>query len=339
MHSPSPVIQLEQLHKRYRSGLFGKPVEALCGVSFAVEPGQIFGLLGPNGAGKTTIIKILLGIIGRTSGSATLLDFPAGDRRGRRQVGYLPERLRLSPHQTARTALQFYGQLSGMSSAAVTRRSDELLSLVGLSGRDRESVRRYSKGMQQRLALAQAMLHDPEVLILDEPTDGLDPVGRSQVRTALQTVRDAGKTVFLNSHLLQEVEMVCDHVAILNEGRLRFEGTIQSLTPDGSGQVAVVVTGDEHQVHSVVAGQQAINCRPLDERRWELTLDKADQSVVDHLVDQLRQSELSITRLNWKRKTLEDAFLQLVASPRPPSNPPQETVPVEAVIVPDADIL
>ncbi len=209
-------------------------------VSLDVGRGEIFGLLGPNGAGKTTLIKVLLGLVRGSSGAATLLGFPAGDRRGRRTVGYLPEQLRIARHHTARTALQFYGQLHGLDATTIRKRSSKLIDLVGLQGRDVESVKRFSKGMLQRLGLAQAMLHEPELLFLDEPTDGLDPIGRSQVRSVLQQLRDQGRTVFVNSHLLQEVELICDRVSVLDRGRVRYVGTIRDLTPNEQLKVTFV---------------------------------------------------------------------------------------------------
>ncbi|MCY2962759.1 MAG: ABC transporter ATP-binding protein, partial [Planctomycetota bacterium] len=182
----SPAIVVENLEKTYRDGLiFRKSIQALRGVSLEVARGTIFGLLGPNGAGKTTLIKVLIGIVRKSKGSAQLLGFPAGDRRGRRRVGYLPETHRIPRHLNAYNALEYYGSLSGMSPRQVRSKRDALLETVGLKGWGSTSVTKFSKGMQQRLGLAQAMLHDPDLLILDEPTDGVDPVGRSEMREVL----------------------------------------------------------------------------------------------------------------------------------------------------------
>ena len=178
------VIEVQNLRKTYRDGLFRKrKVEALRGVTLEVPRGEIFGLLGPNGAGKTTLIKILLGIVRKSEGSAVLLGRPAGNRHSRQKVGYLPEGHRLPHHLTGHTALEYYGGLSGLSPGEVRRRRDGVLATVGLSEWGRTPVRKYSKGMLQRLGLAQAMLHDPDLLILDEPTDGVDPVDRNTTRT------------------------------------------------------------------------------------------------------------------------------------------------------------
>lgn len=221
------VIEVEGLRKTYREGwIRRRSLEVLKGLSFTVGAGEIFGLLGPNGAGKTTFIKILLGIVRASGGRATLLGHAAGSRRGRSQVGYLPENLRIARHHTGHTALDYYGWLSGLPLSVIRARSPELLQLVGLAQRAGDPVSKYSKGMLQRLGLAQALLHDPQLVILDEPTDGLDPVGRSHVRNVLQQLKQRGKTVFVNSHILQEVEVICDRVAILDKGLLRYVGPV-----------------------------------------------------------------------------------------------------------------
>ena len=205
----APLISVSGLSKTYVEGWFRRRrLEVLKGLTLEVGQGEIFGLLGPNGAGKTTFIKILLGIVRKTAGSATLIGHPAGSRRSRRLVGYLPENLRIARHHTAVTALNYYGQLNGLSVSQIARRRDELLQTVGLADRAQDSVAKYSKGMLQRLGLAQTLLHDPQLVILDEPTDGLDPVGRSHVRNVLQKLKQEGRTVFVNSHILQEVELV-----------------------------------------------------------------------------------------------------------------------------------
>src|SRR5215469_14895695 len=218
------VIVTDNLVKQY-----GK-IEALKGVSLSVERGAIFGLLGQNGAGKTTLIKILLGITRRTDGSALLLGEPVGAASVRRRVGYLPEDHRFPDYHTGASLLHFYGALLGMSRKDREWRIPEVLELVGLRGRMHYKVRTYSKGMKQRLGVAQALMHDPEIIFLDEPTDGVDPVGRREIRDLMQGLKAQGKTIFLNSHLLSEVEQICDRVAILQRGEVVREGDIASLT-------------------------------------------------------------------------------------------------------------
>lgn len=312
------AIQVSGLQKTYREGLiFRKCFQALKGISFDVRPGEIFGLLGPNGAGKTTFVKIMLGIVRKTQGTALMLGRPAGDRLGRKRVGYLPESLRIPRHLNANTALDYYGQLSGMASSEIKARRGALLESVGLAGRERDFVRNYSKGMAQRLGLAQAILHDPDLLFLDEPTDGLDPVGRSEVRTLLQNLKKQGKTVFLNSHLLQEVEMVCDRVAILDKGELRGLGTTDEIARDRVEgiELELEIRGNGQEAKLAIGSRPVIQSEVLDEDHFQVVLRLSDQAAVDGCVDDLRRRGLSIAGLRRRRVTLEDAFLQLLEKP------------------------
>ncbi|MCO6458849.1 MAG: ABC transporter ATP-binding protein [Pirellulaceae bacterium] len=312
------AIEVENLSKTYREGLFSRRLDALRGVTLHVSAGQIFGLLGPNGAGKTTLIKILLGIIRKTGGDAWLLGHPAGHRAGRLRVGYLPEHLRMPPHHTALSALDYYGRLSGMSGRDIRARSQQLLLEVGLpADRHRDRVKKYSKGMLQRLGLAQALLHDPDLLILDEPTDGLDPVGRRHVRDLLGRLRAAGKTIFLNSHLLLEVEMVCDRVAILNRGQLRGMGTPAELAERSHQglRLRLLLSGAADSIRSAVQGSDA-TITAAGDGLTEVALTLADQAAVDQCIDQLRQRAISIVGLSRQRATLEDTFLALLDADR-----------------------
>jgi ABC-2 type transport system ATP-binding protein len=313
------AIEVSELSKSYRNGIFRTKFEALKAITLRIERGEVFGLLGPNGAGKTTLIKILLGIVRKSAGSALLLGRPAGDRRSRVRVGYLPENLRIATHHTARTAMDFYGKLSGLSRSEILANRDRLLESVGLADRAKESIKRYSKGMLQRLGLAQALLHDPDLLILDEPTDGLDPHGRSHVRNLLSQLKSRGKTVFLNSHILQEVELICDRVAILDRGILKAVGPVETITPrDSAGiQLELQIAGDEQAIRAAL-GDRGVN-------RWErdsaghhrLVMRLLDQNAVDQCVDDLRRSQVSIVGLSRSRVSLEDAFLQLLSSEDP----------------------
>jgi ABC-2 type transport system ATP-binding protein len=320
------VISIDSLTKTYRAGLIGgRSIAALRQVSLSVKRGEIFGLLGPNGAGKTTLIKILLGVIRGGGGSARVLGFPAGSIAARRRVGYLPESLRIDRHHTARSALRFYGGMSGLAGATIASRSDELLRLVGLENRDRESVRRFSKGMYQRLGLAQALLHDPDLLILDEPTDGLDPVGRSEVRRLLVEMRARGKTIFLNSHILQEVELVCDRVAVMAAGQVRGIGTIDELTERlGNREVKWHLAGavDDARIASLLANASGLSDDSIDRiaiarlpgGSLRASVPWVDQAGIDRSIDNLRAEGVSIVSLTTPRRSLEDVFLSLVGS-------------------------
>ena len=318
------AIAVEKLSKTYVEGLvFRRRRPALKDLTLEVRRGEIFGLLGANGAGKTTFIKILLGIIRKTAGTATLLGFPAGDRRGRKRVGYLPENLRVPRHLTGLTALEYYGQLSGVPMSVIRQKRMPLLEMVGIAPRAKDSVRTYSKGMLQRLGLAQAMLHDPDLLIMDEPTDGLDPLARSQVRGFLVELKRQGKTIFLNSHILQEVQLVCDRVAILDRGVLKRVGSVSELTTDPTLSGRAGVNGDQIELHLELAGdgktvQQLLSgyrvAQVHSPEPWQhqVVLHVLTQEDVDRLVDQARRENLSIVNLSRRRATLEDAFLEIV---------------------------
>ncbi len=325
--SDGAIVDVRGIRKSYGgwSPLGKRQVNALRGVSLQADKGEVFGLLGPNGAGKTTLIKILLGVVKPSDGSASLFGESVGSTAARRRVGYLPESLRVDRHHTARSALKFYGRLSGMASRDIARRSDELLDLVGLQGRDRESVRRFSKGMYQRLGLAQALMHDPDLLVLDEPTDGLDPVGRSEVRKVIERLRDAGKTIFLNSHILQEVEMVCTRVAILAAGEIRGTGTIEQLAHETEAEQvtfelacpAGTDTDESHdQLTAIFSAVEECEFKVtpinLEGRTHRVVAMMPEQHRVDETVDRLRASGVSIVRLEVKRPTLEDTFMKLV---------------------------
>lgn len=212
------ALEFEKVSKEYRS-LFGRRFRALDGFSLQVYPTEIFGFLGPNGAGKTTAIHLAMGFMRPTSGSGRLLGEPFGHALTRRRVGFLPENLALYP-RPAEELVRFYGAINGMKASELKQRAGEVLEMVGLDDHARRNVSRFSRGMLQRVGLAQALVNDPELLILDEPTSALDPVARVGVRELLLKARTQGKTIFLSSHLLSEIELLCDRVAVLHRGRL-----------------------------------------------------------------------------------------------------------------------
>lgn len=318
----SPAIEVRGLKKTYTSGLvFKKYYEALKDVTLTVNRGEIFGLLGANGAGKTTFLKIILGIIRKSGGEAMLLGHQAGSRDSRQRVGYLPEHLRVPRHLTGYQALEFFGNLSNVPTSVVRQKRGELLETVGLAERAKDNVKQYSKGMLQRLGLAQALLHDPELLVLDEPTDGLDPHARAEMRQVIRDLQKRGVTVFLNSHLLAELEMICHRVAILDKGNLRYCGDVadvgkalQSNKFGEGGEQAISaqleVAGDEATVRGCLKDRAEI----VENRGLVFTVraSVADQAALDALVDHLRSHGLSLIALEPTKLTLEDAFLQIV---------------------------
>lgn len=295
------IIRTNDLIKRYGT------ITALRGVTLEVPRGQIFGLLGQNGAGKTTLVKILLGLTQATAGDASLLDEPAGSAAVARQVGYLPEDHRFPDYHTGASLLDFYGTLLEMRRPQRRQRSAALLELVGLKERADWKIRTYSKGMKQRLGVAQALLQDPALLFLDEPTDGVDPVGRREIRDLMTRLRGEGKTVFVNSHLLSEVELVCDRVAILRKGEKVCEGTVEELT-SRKGQFVLGLAPDEEL--------------PLEEIRrlgfeaearvphWLIRIPEGGS--IDPVIDLLRSRGLGLRHLVEHRESLEELFLATV---------------------------
>lgn len=297
-----PVVETRALRKKYRE------VEALRGLDLAVEKGEIFGLLGRNGAGKTTSVKILLGLVRATDGEAHLLGEPAGNASCRRRVGYLPEGHDFPDYHTASGVLDFLGGLSEMTRTDRRRRIPELLDLVGLRDWQHVKVRKFSKGMKQRLGLAHAMLHHPDVIFLDEPTDGVDPVGRREIRDIMLRLRGEGHTIFLNSHLLGEVETVCDRVAILEQGRTVKTGRVDDLTRVGDYQVLDLAGPVAEALPEIVARWPGAQ---WSDGRLEAPI--SDPADLDRLIDLLRARGVSIRGLREKKVTLEDVFMGLVA--------------------------
>jgi len=309
-----PVIQVKDLEKTYRSGVFRRrTLHALQKVTLEVPQGEIYGLLGPNGAGKTTLIKVLLGIVRKSAGDATVLGRRAGDVEARRKIGYLPENHRIPRHLTGSTALEYYGCLSGLSVAEVHRRAPELLDVVGLKGREKDRVSGYSKGMQQRLGLAQAMLHKPKLIILDEPTDGVDPVGRKEIREVLRRLAADGATVFLNSHLLQAIELICENVAILTNGQVRKTGSVKELTQALEESPLIFrVAANEATVRAGIDSEIIQAVHDVGDGVVQFDAGSGDQATVDRTVDALRRADISILSMRRRDLTLEEAFLEIV---------------------------
>jgi len=300
------VIETRDLRKHY------KRVEALRGVSLKVEAGEVFGLLGQNGAGKTTLIKILLGIVKFGEGEATLFHHPAGTAEVRKRVGYLPEDHRFPEYHSAFSLLDYYGILYGMSKDDRRKKIPELLDQVGLASRMNDKIRTYSKGMKQRTGIAQAIFHDPELIFLDEPTDGVDPVGRKEIREIIEDRRKRGATVFVNSHLLGEIEMMCDRVAIMQKGQLIREGTVKELT----AQQGVYVIGvlEHNQFPQAELKQKGFNMREIGDR-WEITL--SDGQTITPVLELLRAKNLNVVHMIEKKQTLEDIFVSMVEAAEP----------------------
>jgi ABC-2 type transport system ATP-binding protein len=305
MTDPTP-LRVHDLRMRYRRGLFRRGHQALDGVSLSVERGQVFGLLGPNGAGKTTLVKILLGLAVGWKGEAELFGARAGTARSRRRVGYLPESHRLPNYLTGRQVLLMFGMMCGRDRAWVRERLDGWLEKVDMQRDADRKLREYSKGMAQRIGLASALIHEPELVFLDEPTDGVDPVGRAAIRDVIADLKRRGTTVFLNSHLLLEVERMCDQVVIMDKGRLLKQGSLHELTP-ATGAVRIELAAPD----TAVDGLLPEGARLLSHEGATLEI-AADQPRLDATVDRLRGAGHSIRELSTRRMDLEEAFIDLV---------------------------
>ncbi len=299
------VVSTSDLRKNY-----GR-IEALKGVSIQVEPGQIFGLLGQNGAGKSTLIKILLGIVRKTDGDAHLLGYPAGTTDVRKRVGYLPEDHQFPGYHTASSLLDIYGQLYGLGREERRKRAAEALEIVGLTKRMDSKIRTYSKGMKQRLGIAQAFFHDPEVIFLDEPTDGVDPVGRKEIRDLLTQLKGEGRTIFVNSHLLGEVEMISDRVAILHQGEVVRQGTVADLTRQEGRYVIGLAPGQAFPAEEVA--RLGFKSEPAGDHAGhvEVILGESTEGI-DKVLALLSEKGLRLRHLVEKKQTLEDVFVRMV---------------------------
>ena len=295
----APAIRTQGLTKRYGA------IEALAGLTMTIPRGAVFGFLGPNGAGKTTAVKLLLGLARPTSGDAEILGAPIGDRASRRRVGYLPELFRYQSWLSAREVLALHCELAGLDRAAWPREIEDALAVVALSERGSTRVGGFSKGMQQRLGLAVALLGDPELVLLDEPTSALDPVGRREVREVIRALRERGVTVFLNSHLLSEVEQVCDRVAIVDRGRVIADGTLEELLRGGTVRVRVSDLPRDARAALGAFGEVT------DEGEW-LVVRGIDPSRVPELVAELVRAGARVHAVEPAHESLEDRFIRLL---------------------------
>jgi len=280
-------------------------VRALDGVAMQVRRGEIFGLLGPNGAGKSTLVKIMTTIVRPTTAAGTILGAPVGHRPTLARIGYLPEHHRFPQHLTGRQCVEFFGAMSLMRRAARRARAAELLDVVGMAAWADRRVGTYSKGMQQRTGLAAALVNDPELVILDEPTDGVDPVGRREIRDVLLRMRDEGRTVFLNSHLLGEVEMVSDRVAIMLKGRVERQGSMRELTQDSRAWRVSIEGG-------APAWCAAAGSLVADGERTHIDFKSDDLAHLQSIIDRLRAEGVQIVGVRETRESLEDLFIRLV---------------------------
>ncbi len=305
------AIDTSGLAKTYRGR---PPVEALKPLDLQIHAGETFGLLGPNGAGKTTLVKLLLGLARPTAGSATLFGRDVTDPEARRPVGYLPEGHRFPPFLSARATLALFAQMAGVDAHERAPRADELLATVRLSGAADRPVGTFSKGMLQRLGIAQALMNRPRLVFLDEPTDGVDPVGRREIRTLIEQLRDDGVTVFLNSHLLSEVERVCTRVAILKDGVPIRMGTVEDLTRQGRAW-RLVTSALPPATVDALDGALALDATEHTDGLARSLVTLPDRAALNAALDRLRADGVEVEAVEPARQSLEDLFIDVVTTP------------------------
>jgi len=302
------IVRVDGIVKDFRPGLGIRPKRVLHGVSFAVREGEIYGFVGPNGAGKTTTLKVLMGLIRPTAGTARILGHDVTDSAFREHIGFLPENPYFYTFLTARELLRFYARLSGVAGSRLDERVEASIEMVGLEHAPDERLSHYSKGMLQRVGIAQALIHDPSVVFLDEPMSGLDPVGRKDIRDIVLRLKAEGRTVFMNTHILSDVEMICDRVAIIVQGRIRYEGQIQNF-----------LKGDDLQSDIVLEGLSPDRATLLEERFGATVRTVGNQFEVRVAVDRVRsllEAVLSegadVLSVTQRGISLEQIFLEAV---------------------------
>jgi ABC-2 type transport system ATP-binding protein len=299
-----PAIEILGLEKTYLVGFWRKrPKRALHPLHLTVEEGEVFGFLGPNGAGKTTTLKMLMGLVFPTSGSARLLGRDWTDPEVKAQIGFLPEQPYFYDYLTAHELLNYYGQLSGVPGKDRKRRIDEVLQRVGLTDVKGVQLRKFSKGMLQRAGIAQAILHDPNLVFFDEPMSGLDPMGRREVRDLMEQLKHEGKTVFFSTHILSDAEALCDRVAIIHQGELRGVGAVADLTSSVQGKVEVIWQGTEVPPSMKALGAE---CHVTGDT-VRAVLAESQQDVA---IDALRRERMRLIAITPVRTSLEEYFIE-----------------------------
>lgn len=297
------AIEIQGLSKDYSVGFWKKRKRpALKPLNLTVEAGETFGFLGPNGAGKTTTLKLLMGLIYPSAGTAAILGASIHDPEIKRKIGFLPEQPYFYDYLSAPELLDYYAQLSGVPNDQRKKRIPELLDRVGLGDVEKKQLRKFSKGMLQRVGIAQAIIHDPEVIFLDEPMSGLDPLGRHEIRELIQGLKDAGKTIFFSTHILSDAEALCDRVAVVHKGELRGIGVINDLRSSDTAKVEVIWEGP----HALQAASRMIAESHVTGDLVRATLPSSN---LDSLLESLRNQHARLISVTPIRGTLEEYFL------------------------------
>ena len=304
--SDDVVLEVEGLRKVFHIGFFRKRVEAVNGTSFKVKRGEIFGLLGPNGAGKTTTIKAILRLIFPTEGEIRIFGRSADDPEAAKRVGYMPENPYVYQYLKPLEFLDLCGRLVGLPKADRSARSEEMIDKVGLRDAVDRPIGKFSKGMMQRIGLAQALLHDPELLVLDEPMSGLDPIGRKEVRDLLLEQRERGKTLLFTSHILSDVELLCDRVVIMQHGKITSEGQVHDLLETAGRQVEIRLSGASQALRDSLGSRGTI----VDDGAGHLTLRVEGQKAVEEVIRISNAAGARLDAMIPERQTLENLFVK-----------------------------
>jgi len=298
------AIEILNLEKTYQVGFWRKrPKVALRPLSLSIEEGEVFGFLGPNGAGKTTTLKLLMGLVSPTAGSARILGMDFNDPRVKAQIGFLPEQPYFYDYLTAHELLIYYAQLSGVGAKDRKKRATEMLERFGLADSARLQLRKFSKGMLQRVGLAQAILHNPKVVFLDEPMSGLDPMGRREVREMIQQMRNEGKTVFFSTHILSDAEALCDRVAVIHQGELRGVGSVAQLTSEAKRKVEIIFCSATVPTALTSLGVEA----RVSGDMVNAVIEEGQQ---DTALDILRREHIRLISLTPVRGSLEEYYVE-----------------------------
>ena len=296
------IIEINDLTKVYESGFKQRQVKALDNLTLTVPEGSIFGLIGPNGAGKTTLVKILLGITLPTEGTVRIFGKDNHDPSLKAEIGYLPENHRFPLNFSGKDVLKYFGMLSGIENTVLEARIPQLLELVGMSRWSKAKIKTYSKGMMQRIGLAQALINDPKLVFLDEPTDGIDPMGRIEIREILNNLKDQGKTIFLNSHILSEVEQITDKIAILDKGHLVKTGGLNEMSKQNASYI-IRVEGDIKNLNPDFYKKFT----PINGEGY--SLDISSDLELNLIIDNLRKNNILIKEIVYKKASLESLFI------------------------------
>lgn len=310
------VIEIENLSKDYEVGFWKKKkVRALDGLTLNVAPGQIFGFLGGNGAGKTTTIKILMSLLFPTSGNAKILGQDITNVKMHQHIGYCPENPYFYDYLTARELMLYFGELFGLDAPERKNRCETLLSRVGLEERDWDKqLRKFSKGMQQRVGLAQSLINDPQIVFMDEPMSGLDPIGRREVRELIAELRDQGKTVFMSTHILSDIEALCDEVAILRKGKLAATGKLDELLLESGQTQQFEITAKGTTAEAIAGALSKVSQAEVSAKGTGVTITLSDENEIEKVLSEMKKAGGKLVSIQPVKQSLEDLFVEKTES-------------------------